>query len=361
MELQTMTHKIMVFAIITIAILIEMTSNVVRAQDGLDSNISEAMDAFGQGQTLRAIRLLESQPEAKEMIRDLLGSLYSFVGDWEKAKELRPTAARKYKTSLPQAYQLQPALEAILNESRGRQVVIINEAHDAPEHRAFITQLVEILKRDGFSHYAAETLSDDDTSLLKQRGYPKRSTGFYTNEPQFGELVRAALKCDLTPIGYEAEGEEGSGSVIDGINAREESQCKNIVDRILSKHPQARVLIHVGLDHVMEEPKQTQGKEVLWLAARLKKVTGIDPLTIDQITQLESSPKEHTQPAVARDAHGNPFVGGPYKGYVDFQVYHPPVQSDKGRPTWLVHDSDRRAVEIPDQIKTSSEQLPTCL
>jgi len=333
-----------------------MVPSLARSQEILETTVRDAMKAVGEGQLLRAIAMLESDPENLDKFADILGTLYSFVGNWERANELRPRAARNYEVTLPAHCQLMDALETIAREAHGRQIVVINEAHDAPEHRAFISLLAEMLRKDGFAYYAMETLVEDPTAL-SQRGYPVRSSGFYSCEPQYGELVRDALRSGFTPISYEAEHLEESDNPIENINKREELQCRNLVERLFSQDPGARILIHVGLDHVMEEPRKISGHEIHWLAARLKKATGLDPLTIDQITHLRRESDGHTKPMIACDPQGRCFVGGPYQGYVDLQLYHPPAENLNARPSWLVKDQRRRVVKIPSEMKAGSTRV----
>lgn len=54
---------------------------------------------------------------------------------------------------------LQPALPEIREVASRHSLVILNESHSRPQHRAFIGEVVEMLRADGFTHYAAETLS----------------------------------------------------------------------------------------------------------------------------------------------------------------------------------------------------------
>jgi hypothetical protein len=312
------------------------------------------MKAAGNGTTLQAISLLESLKD--HAYNDMLGTLYSFVGNSEKAESLRPRAAQKYETALPTDGRLKEALDEIARRAAGRQLVIVNEAHDAPEHRYFVGHLVERLRSIGFAYYAFEALAEEPQSL-KTRGYPVKETGFYSQEPRFGELIRDAVRCGLIPIRYEAENIATSGNPLVDINTRDQAQCDNLVEQVFGKTPDARVIIHVGLDHVMEKPRDVGKDKIIWLASRLKTKTGIDPLTIDQITRLRSFPSEQSMPMVAYGADGEPFVGGHYEGYVDLQVYHPPTRMTKGRPDWLLRDQRRRVVNIPDEIKVESKRI----
>ncbi|MBK7637262.1 MAG: hypothetical protein IPJ13_25495 [Saprospiraceae bacterium] len=43
-------------------------------------------------------------------------------------------------------------------------------------------------------------------SILQYEGYPTLKSGYYTKEPQFGNLVRAAHKKGFKIFGYESNG-----------------------------------------------------------------------------------------------------------------------------------------------------------
>jgi hypothetical protein len=100
-----------------------------------------------------------------------------------------------------------------------------------------------------------------------------------------------------------------------------------------------------------------------WLAARLKRATGLDPLTIDQTAMMQGATEE-TSPApwrfacqqdwlpssmVFRRADGTYFTGGDYVGKVDMQVFHPVTTMVDGRASWLAMDGYREAVDVPTE------------
>lgn len=51
------------------------------------------------------------------------------------------------------------ALAGIRDLAKDHTLVIINESHSRPRHRAFIDEVVGMLRAEGFTHHAAETLS----------------------------------------------------------------------------------------------------------------------------------------------------------------------------------------------------------
>lgn len=114
----------------------------------------------------------------------------------------------------------------------GRQVVFFNEAHNIPLTRTLTVAMLPALRREGFDYLAVETLYDDDTHLAR-RGYPTALSGFYINEPIYGEMVGSALKLGFKVVAYESD-QPGTP------DARERAQAHNLVARIFRKAPKAR-------------------------------------------------------------------------------------------------------------------------
>ena len=350
--------KVVIACFMAIYVAVNQAS-LVLGQDQQLQTAQEAMELIGQGKPLPAIVRLEKGPIEREMASQLLAAIYSFAGDEEKAYILQSDRQKGNLVVPPMDTQRVSALEYVLTRAKDRQIVIINESHDSPRHRQFISQLAKGLREIGFEYFACEALSEEGDSLRK-RGYPVHSTGFYTCEPVFGQLLRHVLRLDYKPIAYESESDTSTDDPIQGINQREEQQCKNLLDRLLLKLPKARILIHVGGDHVMESARKAGNQEIHWLAARLKKETGIDPLTIDQTTNVKSEKEigdRQDVPGVLITPRGEAFVGGHFRGAVDIQVYHPPLQIREGRPTWMFADKSLIPVSIPTEVKLEEGKL----
>lgn len=204
----------------------------------------------------------------------------------------------------------------------GRRVVILNEAHDRPQHRAFISDVASRLRRDGFGLYAAETFTP---SIRDDRAWPGVRDGFYTSEPAFAALLRRARAEGFRFFDYEyiAPGDEeapADGDWAPRIARREAAQAANL-QTILSEHPNERILVHVGHGHLQEQP---DGDGHRWMALRLRNATGIDPLTID-LTRYASA----ADTFVFCDP--TQFSGTPS---VDFRVGAPRLTFTNGRPAW---------------------------
>lgn len=115
------------------------------------------------------------------------------------------------------------------------------------------------------------------------------------------------------------------------------------------------MLVLVGYSHAME----VEGRGGTWFAARLKTLTGLDPLTIEQSQNWPALDPAHDAPHVAavleRFAPSVPIcvwnedqmVAAPvYAGRMDLSVFHPRWSSTHARPGWLVADPERRAVTV---------------
>lgn len=241
------------------------------------------------------------------------------------------------------------AIPALVAAAKDRRIVILNESHHMPRHRAFAAELARALRAEGFTWFGAETFMD--IAGTAKRGYPSNATGYYVRDPVFGELVRTVLALGYRTFPYEVEAHlPPNASVTERINHRETHQATNIVKRCFDVDPDARVFLYVGYSHATETWRD-KGKEgeTAWMAARLAEMTGHDPLTIDQTTATPHSGAAHDDPHWRRAAEAGLLTGpkllrkkdggfvfvGSYAGQIDLQVFHPPLGELHGRSDWL--------------------------
>lgn len=239
-----------------------------------------------------------------------------------------------------------PALPYILEKSAKSQITIINEAHNQPLHRAFVTGLLKDLYKQGYRYLGIETLGYGD-SLLHQRKYAVDTTGYYSFEPQFGNMIREALQLGFTIFPYETQ--------VPGHNnkEREIDQASNIVN-FMKQHKEGKYLLYVGYSHVIEGPVRGWEKA---MAGRLKEYTGIDPFTINQeiLTEHSSPIYERPEfsviqanfPAVLINSNRRVYTGLTRDTTVDVMVYHPRTKYQNGRPQWLWQNLPRKAYFLP--------------
>ncbi|GGB81890.1 hypothetical protein [Dyadobacter sediminis] len=280
---------------------------------------------------------------------------FSFIGDYQKAIQFADSSARmfpelaKKDSDYFRTFRPVAANGYIAERAANEQIVIINEAHHSPLHRVFTMSLLEDLYHCGYRYFGAETISFAD-SLLNERKYPLQSTGWYSVEPQYGELIRQALKIGFQVFDYEARTME---AFQDG-KRREISQARHI-QAVLAKDPQAKILIHAGFDHIRED--QVGGSWGKAMAGRLKEFTGINPFTINQEMMTERSSAAYENPyykMVAVDTSSlfvnnkNELFNGPpgAAARFDARLFHPRTKMIHGRPDWLYLNGRRKPFPV---------------
>lgn len=256
-------------------------------------------------------------PDDQRLVaRQFLATTESELGLYAQALRDFPIDTRKnYNDPLPAPaeWQAVDAASAIMRLAQGRRLVLINEAHHDPHTRALTLALLPRLKAAGFTHFAMEALGDDDTALAA-RGYPLWTSGSeYLHEPLLGEIARKALQLGFVVVPYEADSSTTEG--------RESGQARNLYRRVFAEHPDARLFVHAGYAHI-DKTKGRLGKAVP-MAAELARLTGIEPLSIEQTQFREAHPQvphaaydqlvatfKVTKPVVLeRKAAGSPALG----------------------------------------------------
>jgi hypothetical protein len=256
----------------------------------------------------------------------------------------------------PDDLRPEPALDALARAAAGERVIMLNEAHHVPQHRAFTLQLLVRLREHGYRYLAAEALWESDT-LLAARGYPTAQSGGYLSEPLYADLIRTALALGYTVVPYESARPGFTGD-------REQGQASNLVQRILARDPAARILVHAGYNHV-NESGLLAGRTPM--AVQFRQMTGINPLTVDQtlMTERGSPEREHplyrqmsadlrNEPTVLRTPAGALFTVEP--GKRDITVFHPRSVYRDGRPMWLRLGGRRAPHLLPPDVCTGADR-----
>jgi hypothetical protein len=292
-------------------------------------------------------------------------SLYS-GGDAPKGTA---AANLEYARSTLARFIPEPAIEAIVRAARGRQIVILNEAHHVPRHRAFGMLLALELRKLGFEYLAMETFAPDVESLAR-RGYPTVADGFYSDEPLFGDFIRQALRAGYRPIAYEQDwvAATESSDMVDRIESREEAQANNLIERVLKANPGARLFVYVGYSHAYKGFQEMPGnRRTAWMAERLRAKSGLDPLCIDQTSVIEPQAGSRDRAlldaifaaraddaVVLADKATPTRYSSPDAARIDVQVFHRPTKLLRDRPDWLAMGGYRKPRAIPAKLLPKS-------
>ena len=290
----------------------------------------------------------------------------AFVGDTEGAQvafdvpNLQPGVRGQGKADDLKAIEDAPvedAIEAIVAAARTKRVVLINEAHHVPMHRAFAHKLAIELRKIGYTYLAAETFQERDEGRT-MKGYVNAGFGYYTQDPVYADFVNQTMADGWNIVSYEASPESMTGTPAEQMEARERVQARNLVERIFSKDKEAKVLIFVGYGHLY---KSTLPNGMVMMGAHLRQITNLDMLHVDQ-TVFYAHPDRSAEHPLYETLLSKPHANAPFvlrtrdrghvilgmaKDYVDMHVVFPRYAMRHGRPEWLETLAARRPHDIP--------------
>jgi hypothetical protein len=308
--------------------------------------------------------LLAQRQRSGGLTHDFLGQVLAAsdaeLGNYENAvREFSqgPMALRSKVGDLPDAgsFHVSDAADAVAALAHDRRIVMVNEAHHVGETRLLTLALLPRLREMGFTHFAVEGLDEHDRDLAA-RGYPTKASGPYIREPLYGEIVRIALRLGFIVVPYESTRADAD------LDGREEDQARHILERVFRGHGDARLLVHAGYAHVH---KRAGYLDTDTMAMRLKRMTGFDPLSIDQTILRPVAPggeypayRELQQrfavatPTVLLNSDHSAWSLEP--DFYDVSVILPPTSLVNGRPDWLALGDERIATPIGLDLQPAS-------
>jgi len=263
------------------------------------------------------------------------------------------------------------ALDTIAQAARGRQIVMMNEAHHATRCRAFAGLVAARLADEGFTVFAAETFDNakrpSEAVQSLNAGAPiTPALGWYLADPVYAETVRAARRRGYRFAAYEARAAQLAGTTgAAQLEAREDGEANNFIADILEQNPKARILVLCGYDHLR---KGEVANGSMWFAARLKAKTGIDPLCISQSWSVPPPDPAReppalkaildqfapTTPVVLFDTNHEALRLSAPKAAFDLEVVHPRLAPIDGRPGWLAAGRKKMRFAMPGLVDAYS-------
>jgi len=298
------------------------------------------------------------------LTRDFLGQVLAAsdaeLGNYESAVREFSQGSMTLRSKvgdLPDAgsFHASDAADAVATLARDRRIVMVNEAHHVGETRLLTLELLPRLHEMGFTHFAVEGLDEHDRDLVA-RGYPTKASGPYIREPLYGDIVRTALRLGFIVVPYESTRADAD------LDGREEDQARHILERVFRGHDDARLVVHAGYAHVH---KRADYLDADTLAMRLKRMTGFDPLSIDQTILRPIAPAREfpayrelqqrfavSAPAVLLRSDHSAWSLEP--DFYDVSVILPPTNLVNGRPDWLALGGERIATPIGLNLQPAS-------
>lgn len=298
-----------------------------------------------------------STVQLRSPLKQLLATFYTFAGRYDKARNLYIHASHPNAVTDALARNQAPrfvrASDAVAALAEHRKALFLNENHGEPITRVLVLELLPKLKKEGYNYLALETLTRathfqpppragqclalKDTKLCS-RGYALDSveTGIYSHDPLYGELIRTALSLGFHLVAYDDD------HAPDDV-ARDQSQAANLA-LVLHLDPEARLVVLGGFDHIAKEDTN--------MAADFRSLTGIDPLSVDQVDLLGVDPRrwgKYEADARRYDASvvflgGRPLSTRP--SAMDITIFRPAYSATRSAATWLGLDGRRRRVSV---------------
>jgi hypothetical protein len=327
------------------------------------SSFLNLYDKQGLNYLLPLENSIRSSADNKNADAEQLIQALAFAGDIQTIQSIEKAGYRTVPDSVMQAIQqladiarqagYTDAASYIFNRVSKERVVMINDAYDKPRTRAFMISLLQGLYDRGFHTLAMEMLDPHNGGRPLTR--LTTVSGFFSNEPMAGELIRTAIAIGYQVVPYEDTIAKHT------VNQREYAQAYNLSQWINTKDSSSRLLVYAGFDHI-EEGAAADGR--IPMAAYFKVITGIDPLTIDQTQMTENSttadgaalydkwiklnnPSGPVVPVIQNKAW-DPFGLHLY----DIHVIHPATQYIDGRPDWLSVDGLKKPQAIIPAYRT---------
>jgi len=277
------------------------------------------------------------------------GVMYSRIGNYKNALaaddfhrfwQFHKVTLRQGQKDSFSLYHAEDARQFILEQAKKYRIVIINEAHHIPMHRAFVERLLPGLKAEGFDMLGMEAFDNNDSTLAR-RGYPILNSGSYVVDPCYGDMMRKALALQFRLFGYDI--------TRDDKEDREIVEAKNII-KMLNENPKSKIIIYCGYDHLIKDTMPGSDSWQHAMAGWLRLMTGIDPLTIDQtiLTETGEDTLDNPYRAMIHADHSVVMIDDsahslkPKTRYnADISVYHSNTKYIHGRPDWQINEGKR--------------------
>lgn len=276
------------------------------------------------------------------------------------------TSLGKIKGNIPQSKHFQDkslnldaesfdAIKMILVKARSSKILIINEAHNFPSHRVFISKMLSKLSELGYSKLAVEALQEDN----KPHSLTFKDPVFYRYlliaKSQGYDLISYDNKSNIEPSWEdikEIEGvkyNEGYKNVARDMNIRDYNQFLSLEDEIDNLKENEKMLIHVGLGH----GNQIQVGEWKPLGSYLtdkygdEAILSVDQVTLNDCYNLDSNDYfTHYNPTKSIVCSTNKMPYGEkefsplsftYEQVSDLQVLHPRIYSNLNIDTSYIY------------------------
>jgi len=321
----------------------------VSSTDAFFKQLRAQKTVFSQFRFMTGVEA-QADEDLQSTVAQMLATDYSFLGRPNDAIRVYPIRNNEQApTDLPDGtgYEAVPAADWIASQADSYRVIMVNEAHHVPQTRLLTLELLAKLRKQGFTHFAAETFALMDNPLAA--GYPTLNTGYYTREPVFAELVREAKRLGYVLVPYEPDDEDGEESQ----QQRETGMAQTLAD-LVKQHPDAKLLVHAGYGHIAKSAG-TQPDAADPMAREFIRLTGLPVLSITQTGMRWEDGQAAkrlahafgiTVPSVLLARDDKRVWSEAARAQYDASVLLPAVDAAAIRPDWLTLGGRRKPVAM---------------
>ena len=300
--------------------------------------------------------LVEKDSNQNAFALQIAATNFAFQGDYKQAlkiwNEQRPNQKEIKLTEFDSLFFVKSkvisAKDYIIEKSKNEEIIILNELHHNSSHRKFARSLLKDLYDNGYRYLGLEALNDNQ---INQRKFGTLESGYYTSEPEFGNLIKEALDLGFILFGYEES--ETDNWDADKWKNREIAQAQNIF-KFMQNHTDGKYFIYCGAGHAFEGDNKGRGKS---MAGVLADLTNMNPLTIDQNRYSDKGENNYNQPlsklvktnepSILINSDGTVFRGNSTSYETDISIIQP-IESDENKSAfWL--DENQNEIKIPKE------------
>lgn len=300
--------------------------------------------------------LVEKDSNQNAFALQIAATNFAFQGDYKQAlkiwNEQRPNQKEIKLTEFDSLFFVKSkvisAKDYIIEKSKNEEIIILNELHHNSSHRKFARLLLKDLYDNGYRYLGLEALNDNQ---INQRKFGTLESGYYTSEPEFGNLIKEALDLGFILFGYEES--ETDNWDADKWKNREIAQAQNIF-KFMQSHTDGKYFIYCGAGHAFEGDNKGRGKS---MAGVLADLTNMNPLTIDQNRYSDKGENNYNQPlsklvktnepSILINSDGTVFRGNSTSYETDISIIQP-IESDENKSAfWL--DENQNEIKIPKE------------
>lgn len=321
--------------------------------------LSQAHVDLTSGKYLAALHQLqehfvsfEQTPRLTSLLLWALNAVDPWDTGWSFVEEYQLRAHREQRLQasfseeanrLPALHELVAPDEPIVSAFDNHRVLIMMEAHRAPETRYFGVRLLPALKAAGATHFAFESSLQIPLDKFARTGILYPHTEVYAFDPSRAALLRTARELGLKLVAFDfaprwylrsslAQQVQQRLQSTEGLNReRERNMAENIMRLILRPDPSARVVVWTGEQHAMKRtpPNWGPGWSHPFMAAHLATLLGEEPFCVWQA--CVDMPALYAEPLLLQGEHAWLRERG-----VDVAVLHHRGPTP-ARPAWLDH------------------------